>query len=225
MRIAVISDLHLGRGDRVDLFGHSHGVFVRFLRFLERNFERIVLLGDVFEVLAARPKQRKEELEIIRGVHNPVLKRFARPEYTMVYGNHDAILARAGIPDELVLEEDGVRLLFRHGHTFDWSARNTTKEFFVWLGFLLARWGLRFFYRVGELLDSWFRELGAFRRWALEMAHRREADVIVTAHTHRGGHAEEDGRVFLNSGACSKGRFSWLALDTKAGTYRHLESW
>ena len=49
MQIAVISDLHLGAGGAADGFGHDDGDFLRFLRFLERNFERIVLLGVAFQ--------------------------------------------------------------------------------------------------------------------------------------------------------------------------------
>ena len=32
MQLAVISDLHLGRGDRSDRFGHEDSEFLRFLR-------------------------------------------------------------------------------------------------------------------------------------------------------------------------------------------------
>ena len=40
MKIAVISDLHLGRGDGSDRFGHDDAEFLRFLDFLEGDFER-----------------------------------------------------------------------------------------------------------------------------------------------------------------------------------------
>jgi UDP-2,3-diacylglucosamine pyrophosphatase LpxH len=54
VNIAVISDLHLGNEDGVDSFGHLDSEFLRFLAFLENNFERVVLLGDVWETLTAR---------------------------------------------------------------------------------------------------------------------------------------------------------------------------
>ena len=230
MLIAVISDLHLGRGNQTDLFGHSDEVFSRFLRFLEHNFERIILLGDIFETLAAKPWQQAREIKTISKAHAPVVKRFDRPQYSLVHGNHDFVLKMAGHPDEVSMELDGVRLLFRHGHTFDWMSRNFRRfpEVLVWLGFLLARNGLQFVYSLGEWLNQWSRheEPLAFRQWALGLARTREADVIVTAHTHHGGQAEgENGRLFLNSGTCSRGRFSWLALDTKNGSYQHINDW
>ena len=67
MKIAVISDLHLGRGDAADLFGHDDAEFLRFLDFLEGNFERIVLLGDIFETLTCpRPLAQRRELVAAR---------------------------------------------------------------------------------------------------------------------------------------------------------------
>lgn len=54
MEIAIISDLHIGSGDQTDRFGHDDYEFLRFLDFLESNFSRIVLLGDVFETLTGR---------------------------------------------------------------------------------------------------------------------------------------------------------------------------
>src|SRR6185436_5928367 len=118
MQIAVISDLHLGAGDAADGFGHDDGDFLRFLRFLERNFERIVLLGDIWETLTgALPGSPVEELHKARQSHQEIAKRFSRSQYLYVHGNHDLIAGAAeGAPDELFLDADGVRLMFTHGH-------------------------------------------------------------------------------------------------------------
>jgi len=53
MHVAVISDVHLGTGGRTDAFGHDDAEFLRFLRFLEHQFEHILLLGDIWETLAS----------------------------------------------------------------------------------------------------------------------------------------------------------------------------
>ena len=55
--------------------------------------------------------------------------------------------------------------------------------------------------------------------WALTHAATRSADLVVTGHTHHPIKSEEDGRLFLNSGACARGRLSFLSLDTKRGDY------
>lgn len=231
MKVAVISDLHLGRGDKTDLFWHDDHEFVMFLKYLEHNFEKIVLLGDIYETLAAKPWQQLKEIQIIREAHPEIVRRFSRPQYDFVVGNHDIVLLKHDALEELNLEADGVRLHFRHGHKFDWMFQHIPwlPELGVWLGFMFARWGFDWFYRVGDQIDQWFSSKDGpapFERWAIDIiAPSQNADIIVTGHTHHGMMSRHDSRLFLNSGACYKGKVSWLAIDTKSDTYQHLGSW
>src|SRR4051794_31587370 len=121
MQLAVISDLHLGRRGPTDGFGHDDADFLRFLSFLERHFEQIVLLGDVWETLTGTlPGHAADELAAAQASHPEITARFRRRKYRHVHGNHD-IVARDvdGVPEELVVRADGVRLLFTHGHQSD----------------------------------------------------------------------------------------------------------
>lgn len=226
----MISDLHLGRGDKTDLFWHEDNEFVLFLKYLERNFERIVLLGDIYETLASRPGAQLREIQRIREAHPEIVKRFDRPQYNFVYGNHDLVLAKHGALGELNLEADGVKLHFRHGHRFDWLIRHAPRlaEFGVWLGFAFARWGLDWLFKAGERIEHWLRVKEGplpFEQWAMGLAGTKEADIIVTGHTHFGKRSQHDQRIFLNSGACYKDKLSWLAIDTKTDCYKHLNGW
>jgi predicted phosphodiesterase len=235
LRLAVISDLHLGRRDAVDLFGHDEAHFVRFLRFLEGEFERIVLLGDIYETLTCpTPGQQRAELAAARAAHPEIVQRFASPQYQYVHGNHDLITARTeGAPEEWRIEADGVRLLFTHGHPHDWIIRHARfiSEGGVWMGAWLRRAGLRWLFRAFDRWDEALRGVAeepsrcSFQRWALSRAHEREADVVVTGHTHRAVRAEHGDRLFLNSGTCSEGHFSFLALDTRRGEYTLHQRW
>jgi UDP-2,3-diacylglucosamine pyrophosphatase LpxH len=229
MQIAVISDLHLGRGGAADGFGHEDGEFVRFLDFLEHNFERIVLLGDIWETLTGDlPGDPARELELARAKHREIARRFERPRYAYVHGNHDLIAgATDGAPDELLLEADGQRLLFTHGHQNDalMERRRWVSELGVWLGGWVRRLGLGSLYRLLASVDQ--RRGGisldgtrcAFQRWAVGTAAQSEADIIVTGHTHLATRAEHGPRLFLNSGTCSEGRLSFLSLDTRRADY------
>ena len=77
-RSIFISDLHLGLGDRTDGFGHEDGAFLRFLRHLEANFERIVLLGDIWETLTGpRWGDAAASLSAARAAHPEIARRFA----------------------------------------------------------------------------------------------------------------------------------------------------
>lgn len=227
MRIAVISDLHLGASERTDLFGHDDHEFLKFLHFLESNFERIVLLGDVWETLTAPSwGGQVEELLAAQQRHHELFKRFQRPQYTYVHGNHDLVAAQVNrAPDEYAMTVDGVRVLFSHGHQGDGicHAKKTISEMGVWAGGWLRRLGLNLAYtyfaeiegrRVGEGEDC------VVRSWALSEACRRSADVVVTGHTHVPAKAEDGTCLFLNSGSCAHGEISFLSLDTRRGDYQ-----
>lgn len=229
MQIAVISDLHLGAGGAADGFGHDDGDFLRFLRFLERNFEKVVLLGDIWETLTGLlPGRPGEALKLARQRHREIARRFEQPKYLYVHGNHDLVTgALEGAPDEYLIEANGVRLLFTHGHQNDplIERRRWVSELGVWFGGWLRRLGMSAMYRLFAALDQKRGGLSsegascAFQRWAMNLAREREVDVIVTGHTHLAAHTEHAGRLFLNSGSCSEGKLSFLALDTRLGRY------
>lgn len=234
MRLAVISDLHLGPRGPVDLFGHDDAEFLRFLSFLEGNFERIVLLGDIWETLTgALPGDPWLQLERAREAHPEIAKRFTKPEYTYVHGNHDIVTAARGTPEELGIEADGLRLLFTHGHQRDVIVRRARwlSELGVWVGGWVRRLGLGPLYRLLRTLDG--LRGGArlnpaectFQRWAVGVARCRSADVVVTGHTHLATAAEHGDRLFLNSGSCAAGEISFLSIDTRAGAFAVNRSW
>lgn len=233
MNIAVISDLHLGSGDIADNFGHSEQDFIRFLSRLENDFERIVLLGDVWETLTShRLFDAGEGLRRAREAHPELARRFERSKYLYVHGNHDLIAASEGVPSELVLNVDGVRLLFTHGHHHDWLIMRARwfSETMVWLGAWVRRFKLSALYRFGYLLDKTMSTppeqslKDTFQAWAFSLAKLKQVDVIVTGHTHYPMRSERDSRLFLNSGCCTEGKSSYLAIDTKCGRYDVLQA-
>lgn len=228
MKLAVISDLHLGAGDSADGFGHDDAEFLRFLSYLEGNFEKVVLLGDIWETLQSRRLgNAREELSLARAAHPEIAKRFEGPKYHYVHGNHDIVAGALGVPDEFTIQADGVRLLFTHGHQNDdlIQRRRWLTDLGVWLGGWIRRVGLDAFYRLCAHIDELrggLSEDGAlckFQRWAVGEAERREFDVVITGHTHVAAKTEHGSRLFLNSGSCSEGQLSFLSMDTRRGEY------
>ena len=229
MEIAVISDLHLGTGGAADGFGHDDGEFLKFLTFLEKNFEKVVLLGDIWETLTgALPGDPAQELRLARESHREIAARFERSGYLYVHGNHDLIAgAVQATPDELVIDSDGTRILFTHGHQNDdlVQRRRWVSELGVWLGGWIRRLGLGALYRLLSELDEKRGGLSldstrcSFQKWAMDLAAEREFDVVVTGHTHLAANAEHGSRLFLNSGSCSEGEFSFLSMDTRRAQY------
>jgi len=235
VKIAVISDLHLGPGGVTDSFGHDDGEFLKFLRFLEHNFERIVLLGDIWETLAGRRYGNPvAELAAVRHAHAEIARRFARAPYTYIHGNHDLVTGSLeAAPEELAIEADGTRVLFTHGHHYDVIIRKALwlSELGVWVGGWIRRLGWSPLYRIltrldgvrgGQHVDG---ESSGFQRWAVGVAGMRSADVVVTGHTHHAARTEHGRRLFLNSGSCSEGKTSFVSLDTRSGRYGVHSSW
>jgi predicted phosphodiesterase len=227
--IAVISDLHLGARPATDSFGHEDGEFLRFLRFLERNFERVVLLGDIWETLTgALPHRPSEELRLARERHPELAAQLRRPIYTFVHGNHDLVASHVDdAPSELRLRSGGVRLLFAHGHQGDalvMKARPVS-ELGVWLGGWIRRAGMHAAYKLLDRLDQrHFHDAEAAKpsrveRWAVGRAADVDADIVVTGHTHVACTAEHGRHLFLNSGSCSEGRISYLSIEPRLGRY------
>lgn len=233
MRVAVISDLHLGAGDECDAFGHDDAEFLGFLRFLEREFERIVLLGDIWETLTSPVLGRaREALAQARARHHEIAARFASERYVYVHGNHDLVAATEGAPDHHLLSADGVRLLFTHGHQRDTLVTNARwlSELGVWLGAWSRRMGAASVQRAFARMDvasagSEDPSRCPYQRWAIAEGAERSADIVVTGHTHLATRAEHGSLLYLNSGTCSEGRTSFLALDTRRGSFEVCERW
>ena len=121
MKIAVISDLHLGRGDRADRTKTHDTSLLKLLDYLEAHYEKIILLVDVWELLtSAWPGRHQQEIEHIKRAHPEVAQRFMGDQYHYIIGNHDqAMSKREQAPSELVLNVDQMRIIFTHGHQFD----------------------------------------------------------------------------------------------------------
>ncbi len=235
MTLAVVSDLHLGSGDALDRFGHDEARFLRFLDHLETHHERIVLLGDIFETLdGTTPDSSEERLRQAVAAHRAVVRRMLDPRYVWILGNHDAVTGpMLGARSEWLLDKDGVRLYFTHGHLGDptYAKARVLAETAVWLGGWLRRLGWQALFRFFERLDVSLSgvqpepEACPFRRWAVEEARRRSADVVVTGHSHEGGRSLHGSRWFLNSGTCSEGQTSFLSIDTRALRFDYVPAW
>lgn len=236
MNIAVISDLHLGSEDATDSFGHDDAEFLRFLRFLERNFERVVLLGDIWETLAERcPWRASRGLSDARGRHPEIARRFRLPSYQYIHGNHDLIASSVdGAPAHWSLDVAGKRLLFMHGHGHDRWIRLARQvvELGVWIGGWMRRAGWHALYaRLAQLEQARFDTPAArqqdcsFQTWAMRVGAESRADIVVTGHTHVPRVAAHGPRLYLNSGSCSRGQFTYLALDTRRDVYGVHHAW
>lgn len=235
MNIAVISDLHLGAGDITDQFGHDDYEFIKFLKYLEENFERIILLGDIYECLM--PKEFRNVKSIIqdcKNAHKEIASRFQKDQYFYIHGNHDWVSAEfTNTPEELFLKPNKESILFTHGHQYDSFVQNRriVSEFGAWLGGWIIRVGLLPTYKLFANIEAKYgcggldKVKAKFEKLAIHSAKQKKADIVVTGHTHYAAKTEYGSQLYLNSGTCSEGNLNFLSMNTNNSDYKINTSW
>ncbi len=181
MEIAVISDLHLGRGDRIDPFQGRDAELIRFLNHLERSFERVILLGDIFETLTGTGwGNPREEFMACRSAHPEVARRFLSVPHTYVHGNHDWVAGLLiGAPSELSCKRTACACCsFMAIRTTGSSAGRGARPNFCVSEAISSGWAWQRLHCLFAAADRAFRGASAvpdrcrFQRWALRGGRR-----------------------------------------------------
>lgn len=224
MRLAILSDLHLGRGDSTDRFGHDVPRFHRFLDFLETQGDEVVLLGDVMDTHHGTvPFDFWREARAICATYAGLVDRLIGGRYRVVAGNHDDCLAGLpGVAEEHAVEADGHRVLLRHGHQFDRLIRTAPRVCAAgnWAAGRCAAVGLtgalRFLDWFDDFANGVTKDRGLiYREHAIAYGRDKGTDIVVLAHLHQQDLHREAGVTYLNVGACLQGRFEYGIVDTR----------
>ena len=232
MQIAVISDLHLGRKDKLDQFYRNQGAEAQLhtlLKYLENNVDKIILLGDIFETLRGRTPNHTAELKMALKHYPRITEKILTDEkYILLQGNHDPARGELlSAPEKLKINDNGTSIAFFHGHQLDpiiadfWT--KNFEKFGVWMGGWLERAGLditrkgNISSKIKAINDQW--KAGKFERMAAAMASEMGADIVVTGHSHHPMKIEYSDALFLNSGTRVCGRQDMVLIDTSVHTY------
>lgn len=235
MRLAAISDLHIGARARTDTFGHAEADFLRFLDRLEAAHDVIVLLGDIYQtdhtVLPGRAQERRS-LDVARERTRWFTDRAAQAPYVWVHGNHDAITAEAlGAETTVVLGEPGCRVVLTHGDAYDPTIRAMPRlsRTGTWFAGRVRAMGLR---SVAERLEDQDVQIKARRYGVPEGPYAQAADalmaehdaqIVIMGHTHVPSLQRTARGQLANSGTCSLGRRMGVSVDTSSGAVRMLD--
>ena len=227
MKIAAISDLHIGSSAEVDQFGHRDDDFLHFLDHLEARFDHIILNGDIYQTDHGRkPWGRAQEFWNARERHWRLSERFRLKPYHYIAGNHDHIAVEImDIPEVVFWRVDDVRICFTHGHLHDpWIRRNPgISQLGSWTNGWIERLGFQKTALALEWLDkqkhmtTQISRVGSILHAAEEVLQR--VDVVVMGHTHIPAVIRTPSGHYLNSGSCSRGAFQWLDIDTERRQY------
>ena len=230
MRIAALSDLHIGARAWMDEFRHPEARFLAFLDRLERAHDVIVLVGDVFQTdHDPLPGQRAAVRQLMRARRRlPALaERLACPPYRYVHGNHD-IVARdhLGAAETLAVDADGFRAFFIHGHQYDPVFRRAEPlaRAATWFTGRLRAAGLRPLAQWFESNDIQIKHRrfhhpeGPYLRAGRRLLREHGADVVVMGHTHVPVRVAAPEGLIVNTGSCSIGQEMYVSIDTRART-------
>jgi len=232
MQIAVLSDIHLGRKDKLDQFNRNPGAeeaLYNLLANLENSVDKIVLLGDIFETLRGKTLNAKKELREVLKMYPVITKKIIDDDkYILISGNHDAVTSKIlNAPDWVRLKDHGTSISFFHGHQLDpfvegfWT--NNFEKIGVWFGGWFERAGFditkkgNISSKLKALADQW--KVGKFERLAAAMGEDLKSDLVITGHSHHPMKVEFDSTLFLNSGTRVAGRQDMIILDTANQQY------
>ena len=225
MRIAVISDLHIGAEE------FSPAGFGEFLDHLEREHDEIVLLGDVFECYYPRlPWRGLAEYDRFDRLYEAITCRFRSAKYTVLSGNHDGVVRRVrGVPSRTERGGAGYRILLSHGHEneppYRTSLRSRLVEWYVWLTYRLKRLGFPALYEFSyrREYEMYMRDGGAVHVEAARGLVEQGYHVVVFGHTHVERHVElRGGGTYINTGDCVRRRM-YASLDLERRECRLVE--
>jgi UDP-2,3-diacylglucosamine pyrophosphatase LpxH len=234
MRIAAISDFHIGSTDRVDCFRHEPREFHRFLDQLEATHDRIVLLGDIFQSEYGPWLGARTETEELRAAQKRVpdlWKRFQGHGYDYLHGNHDAVSATVcGAMTDLRISDEGFVVYFIHGHQFDplFQRLYPVARVSTWFSGRVRRVGLRPFADWLEHKDVAIKHrrfqgrTGPYAGAARDLLRSQGADAVVMGHTHVPQHLSLSEGIYANTGTCSQGQYMFTSIDTRRRTVECL---
>lgn len=232
MKIAVISDLHIGDKSSTDMFKHKEKDFINFLDYLEDRFDKVVLLGDIYECLCPKlPFKAEKQLNKVISTYPEISERFfTNRKYIYVPGNHDYIACKVfNLPDSLIINTDGIKIIFKHGHQYDnliYKAPKTC-EFFSCLGGWMLRCRMESLYNIIRNIERDINDAGTgvtqFHLKAVYEAEKMGAQLVVTGHTHMMRKFKYNDVTYANSGTCSNGHISFLKINTEKGSVKVKE--
>lgn len=206
MRILFFGCLHLGDGSRAD---DSTNEF-KFFKWKDKiNPDVVYGGGDLYELWQFKMKKIKKA--------HPKLYNFLQSiKDNCIIGNHDyKIIGK----NKIVLEFNGIRILFIHLHQSDEGMKNPFIRLFVWFLAIPENLGLKNIDNP-ELCYFTQKQYEKAVKSAEKYARKELAkyDIVIGVHTHIRlikvyGHRATYG----NCGTCTNGKVEGLLYDTDTG--------
>lgn len=223
-RIAVIGDVHLGRGDAETGFAGTADRMCTFIAQVAASADLLVVNGDLYDLdRGSRPCAQSLEYVHLVPTWAPVEAALQRVGARLTAGNHDWALrgrtvGHAPVVDAYRVQVGALRVHIEHGERFNaWVKRHRGFTSFVtWLSGRVARGPLRPLYRLLRFLEARTTNDdagGVTARAARWLRAQSEIDVMVIGHTHQALVERVDAQWLLNPGDAMGERFGYLVID------------
>jgi predicted phosphodiesterase len=230
MNILVLSDLHIDASDNFGTFQWNEMDLIMQIEGIRDiyNIDKVIFNGDVFELV-------KYSFADIKKA-NPILMRyFSDNDFIFIRGNHDLITEFA-VDHYDIKNKKGQTIHIEHGHKADWL--NGTN-----FGRSLGKLGLLLLKRMSHskyFMDRYFKYISLedainhipkkynsikYLTYALKLL--KDHDVVILGHTHKleAHHTYylNQKKRYLNTGACSLGRFQAIIMNTETLKYEFIK--
>jgi predicted phosphodiesterase len=230
MNILVLSDLHIDTCDNFGTFQWNEMDLIMQIEGIRDiySIDKVILNGDVFELF-------KYTYEDIKKA-NPILMRyFSDNDFIFIRGNHD-IVNESALEHYNITNSHGQTIHIEHGHNADWLNGNR-------IGRAIGKFGLLLLKRMSHyrsLMNIYFKIVAfedeinhipkkyntiKYLTYALKLL--KEHDVVILSHTHKleSHHTYylNKKKRYLNSGACSLGRFQCIIMNTETLKYELIK--
>lgn len=223
-RLAVISDIHLGRGDaQTGYFGRPE-TLCALLEHIAQDVDLVVINGDLYDLdRGALPLAQAKEYQHLRPDWSAVERCIERLKIRVTAGNHDRALLGQNlgaypVREHFVIPMRNLRVRIEHGERFDaWIKRN--RQFtstFTWLSGWFSRRGLQPLYRILRALEAWSTDDssgGHLRRAKQWLQKHPQLDVLILGHTHTQAAERCNEQWVLNPGDAMHPTAHYLILD------------
>jgi predicted phosphodiesterase len=230
MNILVLSDLHIDACDNFGTFQWNETDLIRHIEKVREiySIDKVILNGDVFELI----KYTYEEIKKA----NPVLMRyFSDNKFIFIRGNHDIINYNARDYYDIT-NSQGQTIHIEHGHNADWLNGNKLGRAIGKFGLTMLKklshhkWLMKIYFKMVTLEDEINhipKKYNTIKYLTYALKLLKDHDVVILGHTHKleSHHTYylNKKKRYLNSGACTLGRFQCIIMDTETLKYELIK--
>jgi len=230
MNILVLSDLHIDTRDRFGTFQWNEMDLITQIENMRDTYaiDKIIFNGDIFEMY-------KYRLADIQKAHPTLMSYFNDKDFVFIKGNHD-ILNNTALDSYTITNSENQTIHIEHGHNADWLNGNKLGRSIGKFGLTMlkklsySKWVMNIYFKIVALEDEINhipKKYNTIKYLTYALKLLKDHDVVILGHTHKleSHHTYylNKKKRYLNSGACTLGRFQGIIMDTETMKYELIK--